>query len=168
MRINSKGNIGIGTIAPSDRFSVYNKFVVNHGGVLKWGGSADYGLLSWDDGSAIVGGQTNEGLALYANNSEKDRILINGIVLIGKITQSNSTYKLDVGGKIRADEVVVNTTGADFVFASDYKLLSLPEVESFIKVNNHLPEIPSAEEMKEYGINISELHRQNCYKKLKS
>ena len=117
MRINSKGNIGIGTIAPSDRFSVYNKFVVNHGGVLKWGGSADYGLLSWDDGSAIVGGQTNEGLALYANNSEKDRILINGIVLIGKITQSNSTYKLDVGGKIRADEVVVNTTGADFVFA---------------------------------------------------
>lgn len=157
MRITDTGNVGIGTIAPSDRFSVYNKFVVNHDGVLKWGGSADYGLLSWDDGRAIVGGQTNEGLALYANNSEKVRILINGNVLVGKITQSNSTYKLDVEGKIRANEVVVNTDGADYVFAPDYKLLKLHEVESFIKENNHLPEIPSSKDMKENGVNVSEM-----------
>ena len=36
-----------------------------------------------------------------------------GNVLIGKSAQTNSTYKLDVGGDIRGNQVTVNTTGAD-------------------------------------------------------
>jgi hypothetical protein len=81
----------------------------------------------------------------------------NGNVLIGKTNQINTNYKLDVAGKIRADEVVVNTTGADFVFKADYKLPSLVEVESYIKINNHLPGITSALVMKVNGMNVSEM-----------
>ncbi|MEO0555936.1 MAG: hypothetical protein AAF149_22230, partial [Bacteroidota bacterium] len=66
----------------------------------------------------------------------------NGNVLIGKTSQSNTSYKLDVAGKVRANEIVVNTNGADYVFGEDYKHKSLDEVETFINENNHLPGIP--------------------------
>ncbi|HEX3007802.1 MAG TPA: hypothetical protein VHO90_09330, partial [Bacteroidales bacterium] len=80
-----------------------------------------------------------------------------GNVLIGKNTQTNTSYKLDVAGKIRADEIVVNTTGADFVFEPTYNLRSLPELETFIKQNKHLPEIAPAKEMQENGVSAGEM-----------
>ena len=80
-----------------------------------------------------------------------------GNVLINRITQTNTTYKLDVNGKVRANEIVVNTTGADFVFAEDYKLRELKEVELFIKKNKHLPGIVPASVMSEQGMEVGEL-----------
>jgi hypothetical protein len=81
-----------------------------------------------------------------------------GNVLIGKTTQNAGVnYKLDVNGSIRANEIKVNTSGADFVFEPTYKLRSLSEVETFIKVNKHLPEIAPAAEMKADGVSVSEL-----------
>ena len=85
-------------------------------------------------------------------------IVKNDNVLINKTTQTNTAYKLDVNGPIRVNEVVVNTTGADFVFEDDYKLRSLEEVETFITENNHLPEIPSAADMQANGMSVSELN----------
>jgi hypothetical protein len=82
---------------------------------------------------------------------------VNNNVLIGKTTQNNAAYKLDVAGKIRADEIIVNTTGADFVFDSTYKLRTLPELETFIKQNKHLPEIAPAKEMQENGVSAGEM-----------
>jgi archaellin len=85
-------------------------------------------------------------------------ILSNGNVLIGKTTQQNSDYKLDVAGSIRANEIKVNLDGADFVFEPDYKLRSLKELESYIQENKHLPEIPSADEMSTQGTELGELN----------
>ena len=73
------------------------------------------------------------------------------------IGTSTPNYKLDVNGTIRANEVIVNTTGADFVFDADYKLRSLDEVKSYIEANNHLPEVPSAGEMQQKGMSVSEM-----------
>jgi len=81
-----------------------------------------------------------------------------GNVLIGKTTQQNSNYKLDVAGTIRANEIKVNLDGADFVFESNYKLKSLKEVESFIKENKRLPDIASAEEMSQEGADLGDLN----------
>ncbi len=81
-----------------------------------------------------------------------------GNVLIGKTFQANSAYKLDVAGKMRADEIVVNTNGADFVFAKEYTLKPLTEVEQYIKVHQHLPEIPSATDMQSNGVSLGELN----------
>ncbi|MGD1958113.1 MAG: TMF family protein, partial [Fulvivirga sp.] len=81
-----------------------------------------------------------------------------GNVLIGKTSQSNTSYKLDVSGKVRANEIIVNTDGADYVFEEGYKLKSLREVEAFINENNHLPGIPSAAEMQEQGMSVGELN----------
>jgi hypothetical protein len=81
----------------------------------------------------------------------------NGNVLIGKTTQTNTNYKLDVAGKVRANEVTVNTTGADFVFEKNYKLLSLPEVENYITQHKHLPDISPATEMQNNGVSVGEM-----------
>lgn len=80
-------------------------------------------------------------------------------------------YKLDVNGDIRAkkiyvtntlqaNEIIVKTTGADFVFSDDYQLRPLSEVKAFIEENKHLPEIKSAREMQENGVSVNELQTQ--------
>jgi hypothetical protein len=78
-------------------------------------------------------------------------------ILIGKTTQTNTSYLLDIAGKMRADEVKVNTSGADFVFDKNYILSPLSEVECFIKQNKHLPDIAPAAEMQTNGISIGDM-----------
>jgi hypothetical protein len=47
---------------------------------------------------------------------------------------------------------------ADKVFQKDYNLKPLNEVEEFIKKNKHLPNIPSAMDVVEDGINVAEMN----------
>ena len=91
------------------------------------------------------------------NSTHCMTMLTNGNVGIGTTSPS---YKLDVNGTIRAKEIIVSTTGADFVFADDYQLRPLSEVKTFIQENKHLPEIQSAKEMQENGVCINELQTQ--------
>jgi hypothetical protein len=79
-----------------------------------------------------------------------------GNILLGKTTQNNSDYKLDINGKVRANEVVVNSTGADFVFDSTYRLPMLSSVKEYIRNHGHLPDIPSASEMRKDGLFLGE------------
>jgi hypothetical protein len=73
------------------------------------------------------------------------------------IGTTNPTCALDVRGIISAEEIKVEIVkGADHVFAKDYQLKPLREVESFIKENKHLPEIPSEQKMQENGLSINE------------
>jgi hypothetical protein len=67
--------------------------------------------------------------------------------------------KLNVYGTVFAKEVKITETGeADFVFNDDYHLKPLSEVNTFIKENKHLPEIPSATEMKESeGVSVGDM-----------
>ncbi len=46
---------------------------------------------------------------------------------------------------------------ADYVFEPDYELRSLDELEAFIVENKHLPNVPSAEEMTQNGVNMTRL-----------
>lgn len=63
-----------------------------------------------------------------------------------------------INGKLTAQEVEIKIdTGADFVFKPDYNLIPLSEVESFVKENQHLPDIPSEKEMKENGLNVNDM-----------
>ena len=71
----------------------------------------------------------------------------------------NMGYKLAVNGGIICEEVKVirDVPDADYVFEDNYNLSTLPEVETFIKQNKHLPNIPSAEEFKTNGYKVGEM-----------
>lgn len=82
----------------------------------------------------------------------------NGNVGIGTAVPDE---KLTVKGKIHTQEVRVDMSGPlvpDYVFANDYKLKSLQEVEAYIKQNKHLPEIPSAKEIEKDGLMLAEMN----------
>ena len=72
------------------------------------------------------------------------------------IGTTNPDAKLAVKGDIHAEEVIVDLTvpGPDYVFEEDYDLTSLKDIEAYIKANKRLPEIPSAKEMEEQGIDL--------------
>lgn len=67
--------------------------------------------------------------------------------------------KLTVNGNIHAEEVKVDLSvpGPDYVFKDGYDLKSLEEVQNYIKENGHLPNIPSAREMEENGIELGSM-----------
>jgi hypothetical protein len=72
-------------------------------------------------------------------------------------TDGSDTYKLSVKGKVRAEEVKVYNTWADYVFANNYDLKPLAKVEEYIVQNGHLPNVPSAKEITENGLALGEM-----------
>ena len=87
------------------------------------------------------------------------------------IGTSNPDELLTVKGKIHAQEVIVDLDGAvapDYVFEKyfngyseampDYTLISLKELEAFVKENNHLPNVPSAETLQKEGMSLKEMN----------
>jgi hypothetical protein len=75
------------------------------------------------------------------------------------LTADISTLK--VNGDMHANNIHIATNGqtADFVFESDYNLRSLNELESIIIENKHLPEIPSATDMENNGVDLAEINK---------
>jgi len=80
---------------------------------------------------------------------------------VGIGTTAVSGFKLSVEGNVRARSVQVdatNITWYDYIFAKNYKLKSLTEVEKYINKNQHLPEVPSTKEVKENGIDLAKMN----------
>lgn len=80
LRIN--GNVGI-NIAPTTILELGAAIRFINDGQMLWGSAHDYGLLTWDTGIAIIGGQAGKGLSLRGDGLEKIRLLTNGNVGIG-------------------------------------------------------------------------------------
>ena len=98
---------------------------------------------------------------MFSNDGDSPSLAIRetGQVGIGIIPISSSSYKLEVAGSMRACKVIVEAKSwCDYVFATDYNLMSLYEVEQYIKTYNHLPEVPSEKEVLENGIDLSEMN----------
>jgi len=77
------------------------------------------------------------------------------------LSKNPNNYRLGVKGKIGAQEVQIENnslTWSDFVFKDDYKLITLEELEHYIKVNKHLPEIPTEAEVRKDGLLVSEMN----------
>lgn len=73
-------------------------------------------------------------------------------------TSDNVAFaKVSVNGIIQAKKLVITQTGwSDYVFAKNYKLRTLPEVENYIKAYQHLPDVPSAKEVAAKGISVGD------------
>ena|ERR1700744_271009 len=186
MRISSNGNIGIGITTPLGLLSLNNQIpnisnsnnpvnypatsgvtgqaIINSYYVLNSDGSGTYpryldiasvGAPDGTNGGSNIRFLTNP-ITSSSPTVERMRISSNGNVLIGQTSQANTVYKLDVAGPVRANEIVVNTNGADFVFDPSYKLSSISSLKKYIDKNHHLPEIPSAKQMQTEGLSVGE------------
>jgi hypothetical protein len=98
----------------------------------------------------------------YTAPQERMRITASGLVDIGTNEETCATSttvpcKLAVTGAIVAQEVVVNSAGADYVFDPDYRLRPLSEIAEYIEANHHLPDVPSAKEASEKGVSVGEM-----------
>ncbi len=72
---------------------------------------------------------------------------------------SLANYNLFVKGGILAEEIRVNlqSSWADYVFDKNYKLPAIEEIEKYISEKGHLPNVPSAQKVKEEGIELGEM-----------
>lgn len=137
---------------------------------IGWGGQGGGNLAVYSAGHASRPGEFNFGFGgnpsigkmqfnHYDGTNWNAKMLITPTgVSIGDavVSRSCSDCKLEVNGKIRAKEVVVESGWPDYVFGPDYKRMSLGEIDAFIKQNGHLPGVPSASEVASSGINVGD------------
>ena len=79
-------------------------------------------------------------------------------LMVGTTTGATG-YIANIGGKLIAEEVRValQANWPDYVFNSDYKMLSLDELESYVTEFNHLPGVPSACEVEQNGLHLGQM-----------
>ncbi|MDB5025952.1 MAG: hypothetical protein JWP78_3707 [Mucilaginibacter sp.] len=93
-------------------------------------------------------------------------ITLNGNVGIGTTDNANwqlaaSPYKLAVGGSVIATAVTVKIAAnwPDYVLKKDYQLPTLQDIKTYIDQHQHLPEMPSEQEIKTDGLNLGEMNK---------
>jgi trimeric autotransporter adhesin len=108
----------------------------------------------------------------FSANGQNLHLIIknNGKIVMGNVSTNTAyAYRLYVENGILTERLKValksNTDWADYVFAEDYKLQSLKEIEQYIKKNKHLPGVPSANDLvTNGGIDMNEMFAKQMEK----
>ena len=152
------GNVGVGITTPDAKLHVAGAVKVVDGtqGAGKVLTSDANGLASWQPAASSSQWITTGTTIHYAAG----KVLI-GDPNLASFKGTPGTYQLYVQGGILSEKVKVavatSNDWADYVFAPEYKLNSLKEVEQFIHANKHLPNVPSAEQVAKEGIDMAKM-----------
>jgi len=147
------GNVGIGLSNPSAKLHINADAMT--GMILDLNHTAGFGFgiriktnNDWTKALTVVGNDGYQKFVLYGN----------GNIAIGDKIHTPYSARLMVDGKIIAEEIEIKVLNwADYVFVDEYKLLSIEEIENFINRNGHLPNVPSAKEIEENGMQVGEM-----------
>lgn len=168
------GNVGIGTSTPQSKLQIQDGvFSLAIGKAT--GQSLNYGT-TYIGFNAVRNNATQEWTLAGDGANNGGSVIwttVGGDIYFSSIPSTNGNSKtltdaqvksnikihLTTGGILKTKDVLVTSTNwPDFVFEKDYPLMSLQETEQFIKENKHLPEIPSAVEITENGVNLGEMN----------
>jgi hypothetical protein len=123
------------------------------------------------DNNEILARSNGRKSDLFLQNDSGNVVLCaaeQGAVGIGVNTGASipAGYLLVVDGKVLSEEVKIQLSQdwPDYVFDKKYKLPSLDELKKFIASNHHLPNIPSAAEIKKNGIELGDMQKRTMEK----
>jgi hypothetical protein len=109
--------------------------------------SEDIGLI-FTDGLGAEGSNTSGALVIAPYTKDKN---VGGLRI-----ESNGNAELR--GDLRCSKVTVDAKWwSYFVFNPSYRLRNLNNLEDYIKIHGHLPDMPSEKEILEKGIDISDM-----------
>ena len=143
-----------GNTGPGGLFQYYTQQlhivpVLNSNGYNRISKANDQGLF-FSDGKGTDGANLN-GALVFAPWSNNNDVNVGGM-------RMDAFGNVEFHGTIRATKVNVNAKWwSDFVFASDYKIMSLYELEKYIHSNKHLPNIPCEKQVVENGLDVSDM-----------
>ncbi|WP_435263661.1 hypothetical protein [Tenacibaculum sp. nBUS_03] len=170
-------NIGIGIASPQEGLHLKDKNVrVDGGGYQSWGPIVLHPDVdkNGDDIVSFRNSQNSEMAKLHdgvltlnfnssihspgmlsirpgTSNSQED--------IISFKNGSNQEMATLQDGVLTLDQIRLNvTTFPDYVFASNYTLMPLDKVASFIKTHKHLPNMPSEKEVIKEGMNVGQIN----------
>ena len=119
--------------------------------------SGDSNIVSVTTTSGSGGGSGSTSSSIWYESGSTASY--SGEVAIGT-TSVPSGYKLAVDGHIRTREIRVDQdTWPDYVFEEGYDLPTLEEIQKHIQENGHLPNVPSAQEVQENGIEVGAMNK---------
>jgi hypothetical protein len=140
------------------------------------GGAAAPLYLNPNQGNVVIGRTTElapPARLLVESDDDQDalrvrvgtatKLYVAGDGRVGINTTDLATgYELSVRGQVIVEELVVQNFASwpDYVFAEDYDLMSLDELEASIKENKHLPGVPKAAEVEGAGISVGDMQRR--------
>lgn len=75
-------------------------------------------------------------------------------------TGANKNFKVSSEGYVFARKYTTTLSSIpDYVFAPDYNLMTFQELRNYITTEKHLPNVPSAKEYEETGVDLGEMNR---------
>ncbi|UAY53263.1 Ig-like domain-containing protein [Ferruginibacter albus] len=161
MVLLQSGNVGIGTTPESNTKLQVNGNVKAIGLIIPTG--AAYGKVLTSDSNGLAswqmptGNNSNDALWSLSGNDLSSSSTANIGIGVNKVPIG---YKLAVNGDALFTKIKVKaynaTTWPDYVFADNYNLPKLKEVEQYLKQNKHLRGIPSALEIQTNGIDVAD------------
>lgn len=163
MTLKVDGKVGIGTTSPAEKLSVFNGNVSvspEFGLVRGWGTGSEYAYLPNAAGITTLAGIGSNSPIDFGTQILSDRLIAfvetDQDKVSGWMDLNNNRFTWD--GLISSSRVKIQTNvWADYVFKEGYQLKSLDEIEQFIQINGHLPNVPNEETVVKEGIDVSEM-----------
>ncbi|WP_299464211.1 hypothetical protein [uncultured Microscilla sp.] len=174
MILTNDGKLGIGTSSPAGKLHVNGNIRTQNG--------TDWSVFQTNENSKYseirFGDDSDDRFRIYFDhNTDPDRevasFLANGNVGIGinapqaklhvngasKFTGKLTGTSADFSGHLKANQIILNIGSfPDYVFAPQYTLMPLEQLEAYIQKHHHLPKVPAATQIIKEGMDVGQIN----------